>query len=68
MTLSASQTNKSVTGDGSVQSNIRERVELTDENVLPFLAECRLRLISQIPLSLSASSKCSSHMSVPIPY
>ena len=40
----------------------RERVELTDANVLPFLAGCRL----QILLSLSASLKCASHMNVPV--
>ena len=84
-TLSASQTNKSVTGDVSVggwrgschkrpqmvllrKVTFRERVELTDATALPFFAECRLRLISQILLSLSASFKCSSHMSVPIRY
>ena len=72
MTLSASQTNKSVAGCVSVGGGgclkrpqmvllrkviFRERVELTDANVLPFLAECRLRLISQIlsPLCVSFS-------------
>ena len=70
MTLSASQTKKSVTGGVSVGGEggglkrpqmvllckviFQERVELTDANVLPFLAECRLRLISQILLSLCA--------------
>ena len=58
MTLSASQRNKSVTGGVSVGRGgcpkrpqmvllrkviFRERVELTDANVLPFLAECGLR-------------------------
>ena len=72
MTLSASQKNKSVTGGVPVGGRsclkrpqmvllrkviFRERVELTDANVLPFLAECRLRLISQIlsPLCVSFS-------------
>ena len=72
VTLSACQTNKSVTGCVSVGGGgclkrpqmvllrkviFRERVELTDANVLPFLAECRLRLISQIlsPLCVSFS-------------
>ena len=76
VTLSASQTNNSVTGGVSVGGGgslkrpqmvllrkviFRERVELTDANVLPFLAECRLRLISQI-----LSFQCASHMSVPV--
>ena len=70
VTLSASQTNKSVTGGVSVGGGgclkrsqmvllhkviFRDRAELTDANVLLFLAQCRLRLISQILLSLRAS-------------
>ena len=67
MILSACQTSKSVTGGVSVGAGgclkrpqmvllrkviFRERVELTDANVQPFLAECRLHLISQILLTL----------------
>ena len=58
MTLSAGQTKQAVIGGVSVGGEVvtgapqmvllckvtfRERVELTDVNVLPFLAECRLR-------------------------